>query len=110
MTTEKAIKTKTFLSVKKFIIYLVIVLIGLYLKLTGSSGNTIILLGIGLLYGHLIFRSIMFEMNQFIKTGIILLSTAVIFIIVLENFNVIRAPIMILVATGISLIIEWITK
>jgi len=100
---------KTFLSPKKSFIYLSISLIGLILKFLALPGNTFILLGLGLFYGHLCYRSVKFPHKQLMKIFIMLFATLGICILVLSLFNTLPAAIVILISVIISLLTEFLT-
>jgi len=100
---------KTFLSPKKSFIYLSISFLGLILKSLDQPGNTFILLGLGLFYGHMSYRSVKFPYKQLMKIFIMLFATLTICILVLSLFNTLPATFVILISVIISLLIEFFT-
>ena len=110
MTTETTAETTLFLSVKKITIYLVIALLGLLLKQIDQPGNTLFLVGTGLLFGHLCYRSAKYKEKLLLRSIILLLATAVVCCVIVLKFNVIPATAVFIISSLVSLLIEWKTK
>ena len=106
MTIEKTNKLKTFLSIKKTTIYIGLALIGLILKLLNQTGNIVILTSLGLFLGHISYRCVKFPKNKILKIMSMLIVIFLICIILFYNFNILPATILLLIALGLSLIIE----
>ena len=106
MTNDKTDKFKTFISIKKSAIYIGLALLGLIIRLLDQPGNTLILIGLGLFLGHVSYRSVKFPKKQLLKIMSMLIVTLLICIILLSHFNVPLATLVLLIAVGLSLIIE----
>lgn len=100
---------KTFLSPPKTIIYLLLVVIGFILKFSGMTGNTLILIGCGLFYGHLCSQSIRYPKNLLLRILVLSVTTAFICGILLK-FHTFAAIILVSISILASIAIEWISK
>jgi tetratricopeptide (TPR) repeat protein len=108
MTTEIQEEFKAFLSIKKTVIYLSIVLLALIFLLLDWPGHSFMLVGIGLFYGHCIYRFIKYKDKTALKLTVLIIATALtISIIAILKFNPLRATSIILFFVLVSLIIEW---
>lgn len=108
MTNEIQEEFKTFLSIKKTVVYLSIVLLALIFFMLNWPGHSFILVGIGLFYGHCIYRTIKYKDKIALKLAILAIATALIItIIAIFKFNPLRATSIILFFILVSLIIDW---
>jgi len=103
-------ETTSFLSVKKTTIYLVLALLGLFLKQIDQPGNTLFLIGTGLFFGHLCYRSAKYKDKLILRIIILLMTTAVICCVIILKFNIIPATAVFIVSLLMSLLIEWKTN
>ncbi|MBL7935532.1 MAG: hypothetical protein JNM51_06965 [Bacteroidia bacterium] len=108
MTNEIQEEFKTFLSIKKTVVYLSIVFLALIFLLLDWPGHSFMLVGIGLFYGHCIYRTIKHKDKIVLKFTILALATVLIIsLITILKFNPLRAISIILFFILVSTIIDW---
>ncbi len=107
MTTEIQEEFKTFLSIKKSAVYLSIVLLAFIFLLLNWPGNSFILFGLGLFFGHNCYRAIKYKGKIALKVISLVVSTTLIILILLLKYNSIRAITIVVFFTLVSILIDW---
>ncbi len=107
MTTEIQEEFKTFLSIKKSAVYLSIVLLAFIFILLNWPGNSFILLGLGLFFGHNCYRAIKYKGKIALKVTSLIISTTVIILTISLKYNSIRAITIVIFFALVSLLIDW---